>query len=102
MPKQRNPDTIPMPTVLTGREGEVSTVSHWPLSEAQARRRSYAGCVDVLLHFDKIVVGGEYNCRRVRYDGRFYVSWHRAPGGKVYIAGPLKWDVLALATELYD
>ena len=103
-------DAMLMPEVLTGRAGEVSRVSQWPLREAQMvrARKGHARYVDVcdaLIHFDQIVAGGKHNARRVRYDGRnYYVRYGTLADGtprKVWIAGDLLADVLRVVTCVY-
>ena len=98
-------DAFIMPAMLTGLPGEVSDVSHWPLRAAQlvhlARGRGHVGSTDCIVHFDKIKAGGMYNARRVHYNGRFYVKYHRGVGGVVPIGGALAFRVLDVVTRVY-
>ena len=88
-------------SVLDGREGQVLSVLHWPLTKAQARRAwrgslHYRDACDCLIHFDKVRAGGQHNARRVRYDGRnYYVTIRNV---KVWIDGPLLARVLRVVT----
>ena len=97
-------------SVLDGSEGQVLSVLHWPLTQAQARRAwrgslHYRDACDCLIHFDKVRAGGQHNARRVRYDGRnYYVRHGTLPDGtprKVWIDGPLLADVLRVVTCVY-
>ena len=103
-------DAMLMPEVLTGRAGEVMSVSQWPLREAQMVRAwkghaRYKDVCDAIIHFDQIVAGGKHNARRVRYDGRnYYVRYGTLADGtprKVWIDGPLLADVLRVVTCVY-
>ena len=98
-------DAFIMPALLTGLPGEVSGVVHWPLSDAQlvrlARGKGHEGATDCIVHFDRIKAGGKYNARRVHYNGRFFVRYHRGVGGVVPIGGALAFRVLDVVTRVY-
>lgn len=88
-----------------GNEGEVRAVYVWPLSARQVAKlkvgEGLSGACDVIVAFDRICAGGKHNTRRVRYDGRFYIEYHRARGGRVYLGGWVAARVAELATEFY-
>jgi hypothetical protein len=57
------------------------------------------GWCDVVIELvEPIRLGGTYNTRRVRYDGRFYITYN---GRNVYLGGALVFDVFDAVTHVY-
>ena len=98
-------DAFTMPYELTGAPGEVLSVTQWPISPLRFNRIRLGqvpdGATDCVIHFDRIKTGGKHNARRVYYDGRLFVHWHKARFGRVYISGALLWEVLECVSYVY-
>jgi hypothetical protein len=87
----------PMPEVLSLHH--VQGVYSWPLGNAMTAKARGTGWTDCLLVFvDTIRLGGAVASRRVRYDGRLYVT-HGAR--RVYLDGSLTAAALEFVTHVY-
>lgn len=63
------------------------------------RKASGEGWTDCLAELiDPIRLGGRHNSRRVRYDGRFYITWRNR---RVYLVGELAWQAWETVTHVY-
>lgn len=90
-------DCTPMPDAI-GQE-HVESVLQWPLGSVKTNTIDGEGWTDCLLVFvDDIRTGGAHNSRRVRYDGRFYITYNNV---KRYVTGALVFDVLDVASHVY-
>lgn len=86
-----------MPKVLT--MAEVTDVMPWPLGSVKTAMAVGENWTDCVLQIDDAIrLGGKYNTRRVRYDGRFYITHN---GRRVYIVGMLQLDVFEAVTHVY-
>lgn len=86
-----------MPEVLT--LAEVTAIHKWPLGSVKTKAAAGENWTDCLIELEpRIRLGGRYNTRRVRYDGRFYVVHNHR---RVYLAGALALDVLEVAAHVY-
>lgn len=86
-----------MPAVLESEH--VLRIMPWPLGAVRTAQADGEGWCDVVLELvEEIRLGGKFNSRRVRYDGRFYVSWR---GRRVYCVGSLAFDVMDAAQHVY-
>lgn len=77
----------------------VAGVYSWPLGKVKtdmAAGERWTDCIIELI--EPIRLGGKYNTRRVRYDGRFYITHNRR---RVYLDGELAWQVFEVATHVY-
>lgn len=100
MPKRRpRADCLPMPAQLT--LAHVSGVYSWPLGATMTRKAAGTGWTDCLVVLvDGIRLGGKYGSRRVRYDGRLYITAPvRAAGGRSVQRVYLDAEVTALALD---
>ena len=71
----------------------------WPLGQVKTNMCAGEGWTDCVLQIeDAIRLGGKYNARRVRYDGRFYITHN---GRRVYIVGMLQLDVFECVGHIY-
>lgn len=87
----------PMPDAIGA--GDVASVLQWPLGSIKTKSADGEGWTDCLLVFvDDIRTGGAHNSRRVRYDGRFYITYNNV---KRYVTGALVWQVLDVASHVY-
>lgn len=96
-------DTMPLPDVLTGLDGEVQDVTQWLMTDGQLSHLAGSPndglLTDCLIHFDRIKLGG-HNSRRVRmHDGVVYVV---AKGRNLPIGGALLERVRATVTRVFD
>lgn len=95
--RRKHSTTRPMPERLA--LCHVASVSQWPLGKvktATAAGERWTDCVLVL--DDAIRLGGKYNSRRVRYDGRFYITYRSR---RVYLVGELAWQVWDVVQHVY-
>lgn len=97
-PKRRSRfDCQPMPAVL-GLD-HVAGVYSWPLGAVMTSKAGGQGWTDCLVVLvDSIRLGGKVPSRRVRYDGRLYVT-HGAR--RVYLDGGLTATALEYVTHVY-
>lgn len=57
--------------------GLVDKIYKWPLGNRVINTDKSNGMTDCVLYLvDAVRLGGRYNCRRVRYDGDFYIRHH--------------------------
>ena len=95
--RRKRSETRKLPDVLSA--DCVDAVYPWPLGSVMTRRADGEGWTDcILILEDRIRLGGRYNSKRVRYDGRFYIT-HR--GRRVYLAGELAWRAWDTVTHVY-
>lgn len=88
-----------MPALLTC--DDVASLEQWPLGSVKTDQAAGSGWTDCLLFLvDTIRIGGR-GARRVRYDGRLYISYSRIPGGRVYLDGALTATALEYVTHVY-
>ena len=77
----------------------VISADLWPLGAVTTRRAAGENWTDCLIELvPEIRLGGRHNSRRVRYDGRFYITHN---GRRVQIGGALVFDVLNVASHVY-
>lgn len=95
--RRKRSETRKMPSVLT--LADVVEVYSWPLGQVKTNMCAGEGWTDCVIELEgRIRLGGKYNTRRVRYDGRFFISWK---GGKVYLAGMLALEVFECVGHVY-
>jgi len=95
--RRKRSETRKMPETLT--RDCVDDLHQWPLGSVMTNTAKGEGWTDcVLILEDKIRLGGRYNSRRVRYDGRFYITHN---GRRVYIVGMLQLDVFECVSHVY-
>lgn len=86
-----------MPDVLT--LADVEDVMIWPLGQVKTAMSKGERWTDCLLQIDSAIrLGGKYNTRRVRYDGRFFISHN---GRKVYVVGMLQLAIFEQVGHVY-
>lgn len=77
----------------------VVSVTVWPLGRVMTGKAAGTGWTDIVLHMvDSVRLGGKHNSRRVRYDGRFYVTYNSR---NVYLVGALAWQVWEAVSHVY-
>lgn len=77
----------------------VESVYSWPLGRIMARRAAGEGWTDCLVILcEAIRLGGSHNSRRVRYDGRLYITHN---GRNVYLDGELTALALDHVSHVY-
>lgn len=100
MPKEtrrKRSTTRPMPETLT--VDDVVEVMSWPLGSVKTNMAAGEGWTDCIVEIDSAIrLGGKYNTRRVRYDGRLYITHN---GRRVYVAGMLQLAVFECVTHVY-
>lgn len=107
MPAKRRSrsDCLPMPLLL-GLD-HVQDVLRWPMGQIMTSKAAGSGWTDcIVVLVDSIRLGGssmrgDRNCRRVRYDGRLYISYSKVAGGRVYLDGGLTATALEYVTHVY-
>lgn len=76
-----------LPDVLEGVH--VASVNAWPLKASHIRQERFWGACDIVVHFvDTVKTGNKWNCRRVWWDGDFYVAFR----GRRLRFGADVWD----------
>lgn len=96
-PRKRRAPGVRMPETITC--DVVTDVMQWPLGNVKTHTSVGEGWTDCLIVFvEAIRTGGKYNSRRVRYDGRFYITYNNV---KRYVTGALVFDVLGVASHVY-
>ena len=86
-----------MPYALDVHDAEAIEV--WPLGKVMTAKASGQGWTDVLLILDDAIrLGGKHNSRRVRYNGRFYITHNKR---RVYLCAELAHRVLEMAAHVY-
>jgi len=100
MPKKtrrKRSTTRAMPETLT--LADVEAVMSWPLGQVKTNMCEGEGWTDCIIELEgQIRLGGKYNTRRVRYDGRFYITHNKR---SVYIVGMLQLDVFECVGHVY-
>jgi hypothetical protein len=77
----------------------VEGVYPWPVGNVMMKKCVGRGWCDALVFFvEAIRAGGKSNCRRVRYDGRFYIV-HKER--HVYFDGGLSAETLSHVSHVY-
>ena len=95
--RRKRSETRKMPETLTS--DCVEDLHTWPLGSVMTNTAKGEGWTDCLLILeDRIRLGGRFNSRRVRYDGRFYIT-HR--GRRVYLSGALVLEVFECVGHVY-
>lgn len=88
---------IAMPEVLTSQF--VTDIYQWPLGNVMTAKAAGENWTDCLVMIrDDVRLGGRYNCRRVRYDGVFYVMHN---GRRVPLSVELSGRVHSVACHVY-
>ena len=95
--RRKPSETRKMPHVLT--LADVTSIMRWPLGKVKTNMSEGEGWTDCIIELeDRIRLGGRYNTRRVRYDGRFYITYNKR---RVYIVGGLQLSVFECASHVY-
>lgn len=95
--RRKRAETRKMPNALT--LADVTKIMKWPLGSIKTRSAAGEGWTDCILELEpRIRLGGRYNTRRVRYDGRFFIMHNTK---RVYLTGELPLKVLESASYVY-
>lgn len=95
--RRKRSETRKMPEVLM--LADTVAVMSWPLGQIKTNMCEGEGWTDCVVELEgRIRLGGKYNTRRVRYDGRFYITHNKR---RVYIAGMLQLDVFECVQHVY-
>lgn len=86
-----------MPMTLS--DVHVIDVYQWPLGSVMSGKASGENWTDCVIDLaPEIRLGGQYNTRRVRYDGAFYIVYNTR---RVQIGGEVALRVLDVAQHVY-
>lgn len=95
--RRKRSETRKMPNEIDA--GCVVDMYSWPLGAVMTNKAAGEGWTDCLLILEeRIRVGGRHNSRRVRYDGRFYITYNNV---KRYLSGSLVLEVFECVGHVY-
>lgn len=95
--RRKRDTTRKMPNVIMLTD--VVDVMQWPLGNVKTNMAAGEGWTDCIVALDDMIrLGGKHNTRRVRYDGRFYITHN---GRRVYFADCVQLWVLDVAGHVY-
>lgn len=95
--RRKQCETMRMPDTL--HTWHVCHIMQWPLGKVMTAKAAGENWTDVLIELiEPIRLGGRHNTRRVRYDGRFYITYNKRV---VVCVAPLALDILDEVGHVY-